>query len=67
MKVKLVDFLEIVFQTVGSLYIACNDMRSFFTSDAVINYNLWSCQKVCEATIFLLFILDLALKYIDRL
>ena len=26
----------------------------FFTSDAIRNYNLWSCQKVCEAlTIFL--------------
>ena len=26
----------------------------FFTSDAVRNYNLWSCQKVCEALTFLL-------------
>ena len=28
--------------------------RAFFTSDAVRNYNLWSCQKVCEALTFLL-------------
>ena len=26
----------------------------FFTSDVVRNYNLWSCQKVCEALTFLL-------------
>ena len=26
----------------------------FFTSDAVRNYRLWSCQKVCEALTFLL-------------
>ena len=36
------------------LYIVCNDRRAFFTSDAVRNYNLWSCQKVCEALTFLL-------------
>ena len=29
-----------------SLYIACNDRNAFFTSDAVRNYNLWSCQNV---------------------
>ena len=28
--------------------------KAFFTSDAVRNYNLWSCQKVCEALTFLL-------------
>ena len=37
-----------------SLYIACNDRHAFFTSDAVKYYNLWSCQKVCEALTFLL-------------
>ena len=37
-----------------SLYIACNNRNAFFTSDAVRNYNLWSCQKVCEALTFLL-------------
>ena len=31
----------------GFLYIVCNDKNAFFTSDAVRNYNLWSCQKVC--------------------
>ena len=28
--------------------------HTFFTSDAVRNYNFWSCQKVCEALTFLL-------------
>ena len=38
----------------GSLYIACNDRNAFFTSDAVRNYNLWSCRKLCDALTFLL-------------
>ena len=37
-----------------SLSLACNDRNAFFTSDAVRNYNLWSCQKVYEALTFLL-------------
>ena len=37
-----------------ALYIACNDKNAFVTSDAARNYKLWSCQKVCEALIFLL-------------
>ena len=53
-KDKLVDLIERTFQREGSLYIACNDRNAFFTSDAVRNYNLWSCQKVCEALTFLL-------------
>ena len=43
-----------LFRREGSLYIACYDINAFFTSDAVRNYNLWSCQKVCEALTFLL-------------
>ena len=54
LKDKLVDLIEKTFQREGSLYIACNDRNAFFTSDAVRNYNLWSCQKVCEALTFLL-------------
>ena len=48
------DLIERTFQRKGSLYIACNDKNAFFTSDAVRNHNLWSCQKVCEALTFLL-------------
>ena len=53
-KDKLVDLIERTFQRGGSLYIACNDKNAFFTSDAVRNYHLWSCQKMCEALTFLL-------------
>ena len=28
---------------------ACNEKLAFFTSDGYKNYDLWSCQKVCEA------------------
>ena len=53
-KDKLVDLIEGTFQRKGPLYIACNDWNAFFTSDAVRNYDSWSCQKVCEALTFLL-------------
>ena len=48
------DLIERTFQKEGSLYIAYNDKNAFFTSDAVRNYNLCSCQKRCEALTFLL-------------
>ena len=48
------DLIERTFQREGSLYIPCNDRNAFFTSDAVRNDNLGSCQKVCEALTFLL-------------
>ena len=48
------DSIERTFQRECSLYIACNDRNAFSTSDAVRNYNLLSCQKVCEALTFLL-------------
>ena len=39
----------------GSLYLACNhDRNAFFTFEEHKRYTLWSCQKVCEALIFLL-------------
>ena len=53
-KDKLADLIERIFQRECSLYIACNGRNALFTSDAVRNYNLWSCQKVCEALTFLL-------------
>ena len=52
-KDKLVDLIGRTFQREGSLYIAY-DRNVFFTSDAVRNYNVWYCQKVCEALTFLL-------------
>ena len=52
-KDKQVGLIERIVQREGSLYIACNDGNAFFTSDVVRYYNLWSCQKVCEALTFL--------------
>ena len=52
-KDKLVYLIERTFHREGSLYIACNDRNAFFTSDVVRNYNLRSCQKLCEALTFL--------------
>ena len=48
------DLIERIFHREGALYISCNDRHTFFTSDAVRNYSLWSCQRVCEALTFLL-------------
>ena len=53
-KDKLVNLIERIFERECSLYIACNDRNAVFTSDAVRNHNLWSCQKVCEALTILL-------------
>ena len=33
----------------GSLYLACNDRKDFFTSSDQSLYALWSCQNVCDA------------------
>ena len=46
----LIEKIERTFQREGSLYIACNDRSVFFTSDAVRNFNLGSCQKVCGSS-----------------
>ena len=48
------DLIERIFQKEGFLHIACNNRHAFFNSNAVRNYNSWSCQKVCEALTFLL-------------
>ena len=51
-KDKLVDLIERTFQREGSLYTACYYRNAFFTSDAVRNCNLWSCQKCVELSPF---------------
>ena len=37
-----------------SFLLVCNEERAFFTADMYKYYNLWSCQKVCEALVYLL-------------
>ena len=47
----------------------CNEDCAFFTSDVYNNHNLWSCQKVCDALVYLLdnILLDLELTFIGKL
>ena len=35
-------------------HLSCNEECSFFTTDVYNNHNLWSCQKVCDALVYLL-------------
>ena len=37
----------------GSLYVACNDRKYFFTSSDQSRFTLWSCQNVCDALSYL--------------
>ena len=68
-KDKIIDLIDHTFSREKALYLACNDQRAFFTSDVYKNYNLWSCQKVCEALVYLLdnILLDLELNFTDKL
>ena len=36
------------------LYLACNEEHAFFASEEHKKYDLWSCQKVTDALIYLL-------------
>ena len=42
-------FFSLTFNREGSLYLACNDENTFFTSEQTKQYKLWSCQKMCDA------------------
>ena len=41
--------LSQTFNREGSLYLACNDKNAFFTFEQPKRYELWSCQKMCDA------------------
>ena len=55
---KLVDMIERAFKKFykneGTLYLACNNRKAFFTSTDHRGYTLWSCQNVCDAFLYLL-------------
>ena len=53
-KKKLTNSNETTFLKESSLYLACNDKIAFFTSDDQKRFNLWSCENVCDALIYLL-------------
>ena len=52
-KEKLVDLIERAFKKFykneGTLYLACDDRKEFFTSTDHRGYTLWYCQNVCDA------------------
>ena len=51
---KLIDLINRTFIRENTLYLACNEECALFTSDVYNNHNLWSCQKVCDALVYLL-------------
>ena len=68
-KDKLIDLINRTFIRENNQYLACNERCAFFTSDVYNNHNLWSCQKVCDALVYLLdnILLDLELNFIGKL
>ena len=65
-KEKLINLIEWTFKREGSPYIACNERQAFYTSGDTKRYKLWSCQNVCEASIYLLDNIYI-LSYTDKL
>ena len=53
-KDKLNDLINRTYIRENTQYLACNEECAFFTSDVYKNYNLWYCQKVCDALVCLL-------------
>ena len=55
---KVFDLIERAikkfYKTEGTLYLAYNDKKAFFTSTGHRGYKLWSCQNVCDALSYLL-------------
>ena len=53
-KDKLIDLINQTFIWENAQYLAYNKEYAFFISDIYNNYNLWSCQKLCDALVYLL-------------
>ena len=53
-KDKLIDLINRTFIRENTQYLACKEECVFFTSDVYNNHNLWSCQKVCDALVYLM-------------
>ena len=52
---QLVDLIENTFRREEeALFLACNEEHAFFASEEHKKYDLWSCQKVTDALIYLL-------------
>ena len=53
-KKKLINLIKTTFHRKGTLYLACGDKIAFFTVDDQRLFKLLSCQKVCDALLYLL-------------
>ena len=57
-KEELLDLIERAFKQFykneDTLYLACNDKKTFFGSTDHRGYQLWSCPNVCDALSYLL-------------
>ena len=51
---QLVDLIENTFRREEALYLVCNEERAFLLLKNIKKYDLWSCQKVTNALIYLL-------------
>ena len=51
---ELIDWINWTLIREDTKYLACNEECALFTSDVYMKYNLWSCQKVCDALVYLL-------------
>ena len=51
---QLVDLIENTFRREETLYLACNEEHVFSLLKNIKQYDLWSCQKVTDALIYLL-------------
>ena len=51
---KITDLIQKTFNSMQCDFIACNTERAFFTNNSFKDYNIWSCQKLCNALEFLL-------------
>ena len=54
LKKNYTDLIEQTFNREGSLYLACNKKRAFFTSEQPKIFEFWSCQKIGEGFHYLL-------------
>ena len=53
-KDKHINLINRTFIRENTQYLACNEECAFFTFDVYINHNLWSCENVCDALVYLL-------------
>ena len=53
-KEKLIPLIQKTFAREGTLYLACNSKRAFFSDLKYTGYNMWTCDEVCRSLSYLL-------------